>query len=216
MGFPKAKASGGGGGFKPVSEGLHPAVCVAVIDFGIQEGSERYPKPKHKVHLRWACIDEQVEWEKDGQKHQGPAIVGRTFTYGLSENSHLRPILESWRGRKFTEDELEGFDVSTVAGHPCQVTVVHEHKGDKTYANVASVVAWPRGVPKPTLTAPPVVVYSPSAHKQEVYESLPQWMRDTIDHRLANDYAELDAQGALPTQESVQGDVGGFDDDIPF
>ena len=210
MGFPKATA-GGGSDFKPVSAGIHPAICVGVIDFGVQEGSERFPKPKHKVHLRWACLDETVEWEKDGQKHSGPAIVGRTYTYSLAENGHMRPMLESWRARPFTEAELEGFDVSAVAGKPCQVSVVHESKNGKTYANVKTVVGWPKGVQVPEC-ATPVVVYSPSDHKDSVFNALPEWMRDTIEKRLANDYAELDSQkGGKAEPQSHD-----FDDDIPF
>lgn len=205
--------SGGGSGFKPVSAGLHPAVCTRVIDLGVQEGSERFPKPKHRVYLGWVCTDEQVEWEKDGQKHTGPAFVGQTYTLSLGENSRLRPLLESWRGRPFTEVELKGFDISKLAGVPCQIQILHETRGEKTYANVAAIVPWPKGVPVPTVDPP--VVYSPSEHSAAVYNDLPQWLRETIDKRLANTYEELD-RGREPTQESVQGDVGGFSDEIPF
>lgn len=220
MGFPLAKEGGDGGSFKPVSAGLHPAVCVGVIDFGIQEGSDQFPKPKHKLHLRWACTDEIVEWEKDGQKHRGPAIVGATYTYTLSDKGNLRGILEGWRGRAFTEKEREGFDVSSVAGKPCQVNVIHVDKGGKTYANVQSVVGWPKGIQVPSIDTP-IVVYSPSVHDPVTYNDLPKWMRETIDKRLANTYAELDAKTPEPEPEPGQHAGTGiaadhFDDDIPF
>lgn len=214
MGFPLAKGSSTT--FKPVSAGLHMAVCVALVDFGVQQGSDRYPKPKHKVHIRWACLDEVVEWEKDGQKHTGPAIVGRTFTYSLSENSNLRPLLECWRTRAFTEAELEGFDLTTILGKYCQIQVTHETKGDKTYANVSTIVSWPKGVAQQADNLPPLVVYSPSDHNPVVFEALPQWMRDTIASRIANTLDEL--KQSDDEREPAGSTSGGpdFDDDIPF
>ena len=76
---------------------------------------------------------------------------------------------------------------------------------------------WPKGVPVPKLDEPPVV-YSPSEHDPAVYNDLPQWLRETIDKRLANSYEELDAKpeakAELVPEEGYSGTR--FDDDIPF
>ena len=37
--------------------------------------------------------------------------VARVYTLCLHERAALRKDLESWRGRKFTEQELDGFDL---------------------------------------------------------------------------------------------------------
>lgn len=220
MTYPEIPASASGRGesnFKPVSAGLHPAVCVGVIDLGIQEGSDQYPKPKQKVHLRWVALDETVEWEKDGQKHTGPAIIGATHTLSLSENSNLRPLLESWRGRAFTEAELERFNVAALAGKACQLNVIHVSKGPKVYANVKTIVPWPKGVPVPTESVPPAVVYTPSAHDAAVFDALPKWLRESIEKRLADNWAQYDAQHAkAPTEVGHDAHPAAFDDDIPF
>lgn len=216
-----ASNTGGGSGFKPVSEGLHQAVCIKVVDLGIQPGSDRYPKPKHKVYIAFACVDEQVEWEKDGEKKSGPAIAGSTYTLSLGENARLRPLLESWRGRKFTETELKGFDISKLAGVPAQVQIIHENRGEKVYANIAAIVPWPKGVPVPQ-TDPPVV-YSPSEHDDKVYDSLPQWIREAIEKRVADNYAELDAKqtpripaAPVPPGPGYGDSFSDLDSDIPF
>lgn len=212
-----ATAKGGGGDFKPVSAGLHPAVCVGVIALGIQEGSDQFPKPKEKLHLRWVCLDETVEWEKDGKKQSGPALIGATYTLSLSENSNLRPLLESWRGRPFTDAELERFNVSALAGKPCQLNIAHNSKGGKTYANVMAIVPWPKGVDVPAANIPDVVVYSPAAHDPATFDKLPKWLRETVEKRLADNWTDYEARKhPAPTPDGVQGDAGGYSDDIPF
>jgi len=212
--------SEGGSGFKPVSEGLHTAVCSGVIDLGVQSGSAQYPKPKRKVYLRFDVLDEEFSYEKDGKQMSGPGRVGQTFTLSLGENAKLRPLLESWRGKKFTETELKAFDISALAGVPAQVQVLHERKGEKTYANIVSIVPWPKGVPAPKCEA---ITYSPSEHNPAVYNELPEWLRKAIDNRLADDYAELDAKPSanhdLRPRAVVESDPGhgdSFDQDIPF
>jgi len=133
----------------------------------------------------------------------------------LGENSKLRPLLESWRGRPFTESELKGFDISKLAGVPCQIQILHETRDKRTYANVAAIVPWPKGVAVPAVDPP--LVYTPAEHDQKVFEQLPQWLRETIEARLADDYEQLDARRAPePPMETAESIHDKFDDDIPF
>lgn len=121
-------------------EGLHHAVCCDVVDLGMVE-SPPWGK-KHKARLLWQI--EEINPDT-GKRFEIRADYGLS----LSEKSRLRPTLEAWRGRKFTEDELEGFDLEILVGVNCQVQVIHNltAKG-KTYANVQAVVPAPKGIPK--------------------------------------------------------------------
>jgi hypothetical protein len=198
--------------FTPVSEGLHQAICSAVVDLGMQPGSDMYPQPKRQVYLRFDCVDETVEFEKDGQKMTGPARCGATYTLSLGDKSKLRPLLESWRGKKFTAEELEGFDISKLLNVPCQIQILHNHKGGNTYANVQTIVPFPKNTPKPA-PAPDAVIYSPSAPDKDAWDRLPQWLQKKIQERLGDtedDLRKPKAAGAAPAAESD------FDDDIPF
>lgn len=209
-----AKAKGESN-FTPVSEGLHQAICTAVVDLGMQAGSDQYPTPKRQVYLRFDCVDEQIEYEKDGVKHTGAARCGATYTLSLSEKAKLRPLLESWRGKKFTDAELEGFDVSRLLGAPGQVQILHTSKNGNTYANVQTVVPWPKGAPKPTL--PEDAVYFSAADpdvRQETVEKLPKWLREKWDKRLANDEKAL--KGDSTKTPPPNGSEEDFDDPIPF
>jgi len=117
--------------FSPAPEGLHSAVCCDVVDLGMQQSPWG---EAHKVEIRW-----QLE-EKD-PKSDRPYMVVSRYTLSLHEKSRLRPMLEAWRGRKFNNDELDGFDLEALVGVNCQIQVCHNIKDDgEVFANVQAVV----------------------------------------------------------------------------
>jgi hypothetical protein len=119
-------------------EGLFAACCVDVQNLGLIAGAYG---PKHKVRLVW-----QLELTTDeGRRYE----VARVYTLSLHERAALRKDLESWRGRAFTEKELDGFDLERLLGANCQVQVVQKLGDDGTvYANVATVISPAKGAPK--------------------------------------------------------------------
>lgn len=124
------------GEFTPAPEGLWGAVCCDVVDLGMQESQWG---ESHRVEIRW-------QLEDDDPKSDKPYMVFRRFRLSLHEKSTLRPLLEAWRGRKFSAEELEGFDLEKLIGVNCQVQVVHNIKaGGETYANVQAVVKAAKG-----------------------------------------------------------------------
>ena len=125
--------------FDPCPEGLHQAVCVDVVDIGMQTTPWG---DKHKVELRW-----QVD-EVNPRTHRRFELRKR---YGLSlhEKATLRKDLECWRGRKFTEAELEGFDLEKLIGVNCQLQVIHDLSDEgKVFDNVQAIVPHNLKVPR--------------------------------------------------------------------
>jgi hypothetical protein len=130
-----ATAGGDSATFTPAPEGVHQAVCVDVIDKGMVETKGfdgKPPRKKHMVSIAWQ-IDEVRD---DGKRF----LVYRRYTLSLNEKASLRKDLESWRGRKFTRDEEMGFDVEKLIGVNCMLNIQHNQSGEKTYANVVSVM----------------------------------------------------------------------------
>ncbi len=123
----------------PAPEGLHHAVCVDIHDLGIVE-TKFGLKPKVDI---WWQID---ELNPESGKRYG---VRARFTASLHEKALLRQMLETWRGRKFSADELKGFDLEKLLGANCQVQIVHTTTDDGTvWADVKAVVPAPRGAGK--------------------------------------------------------------------
>jgi hypothetical protein len=69
----------------------------------------------------------------------------------LHEKASLRRDLESWRGRAFTDKELEGFDLENLLLKGCLINVIHEQRGGATFANVAGVMRLPKEMTAPRL-----------------------------------------------------------------
>jgi hypothetical protein len=128
--------------FTPAPEGTHQAVCVDVIDKGMQPNKFKEGALQHKIDIAW----EINELRDDGKRF----VVYKRYTLSLNDKANLRHDLQSWRGRPFTFDELAGFDVETVKGANCLVNIQHNKSADgsRTYANVMSIAPLIKGMPK--------------------------------------------------------------------
>lgn len=138
-----ATDGGDGKSFTPAPAGVHQAVCVDVVDKGMVEMPGFDGKPPSKKHVM------SVVWQIDELRDDGKRfLIYRRYTLSLNEKASLRKDLESWRGRPFTTDESKRFDVETVIGANCLLNVQHKTSGDRTYANVASIMPLVKGMPK--------------------------------------------------------------------
>lgn len=126
--------------FTPAPEGTHQGVCVDVYDLGDVETQFGV---KHKVEISWQ-ISERMENGK-------PFLVSKRYTASLHEKAALRHDLEAWRGKAFTEDELDRFDLENLLSVNCLISVIHK-KGSKggTFANVTNVAPLMKGLVKMT------------------------------------------------------------------
>lgn len=205
-----------GSQLEPVPAGLHAAVCVALYDVGTQY-NEKFDKSSRKAVISWELPElPQISYEKDGKEHQLPRCVSERVTLSLHKKAGLRHMLESWRGRAFTAEELAGFDMEKLVGAPCQVQVIHNttHQG-KTFANVVNVLPAAKGQAAKAETTP--TFFSVSDLKDtKLPESLPEWIQKLVTD--SDEYAALARGGNMePAPEPVAAaPVAADDDDVPF
>ena len=123
--------------FNPAPEGPQQAVCVDVIDLGMEEEQwgDGDAKMKPKVRLMWHSVEIDPETKK-------PYSIVEKYTLSLHEKAKLRAVLEAWRGRKFTDEEAEGFDVETLLGVNAYISIVH----NKQWANISAIMPLPKGM----------------------------------------------------------------------
>lgn len=193
------------GGFNPIPEGVHTAVCYGLIDLGMQY-SEKFDKKAQKVLIMWELPDETYKAE-DGEER--PRMLSKEYTMSLHEKSGLRKDLQAWRGRAFTDEELAGFDLINILGKGCQIQIIHKDNNGKTYANIASIMGLPKGmvIKKPEST---LVFDLDSVAALHEIESLPQWIQDKI--KMSETYQEL------KVVESGMNGIDGInaEGDLPF
>jgi hypothetical protein len=184
----------GGGDYKLVPEGTHIARCYLLADIGYQETKFG---TKLKLVIGWEIPGEPLD---DGR----PMSLTAMYTNSLSEKANLRRDLESWRGRKFTETELSGFDLRNIVGKPCMITVVHNDSGGRTYANVTAVTAIPKDLPVPDAVNDNIVFDIDAGDSVSV---LPEWIQRKVAEAKTGTEDEPDV-GVIPDDD--------LDDDIPF
>lgn len=203
----------GGGDYAPVEQGTHKAICNMVVDLGLQSLTwEGKTRPVHQCYVRWELPDERLSWTDDkGQSQEGPMSIGRTYTVSLGPKANLRKDLEAWRGRAFTEEELAGFDLFNLLGKGCLINVTHKTKDGKTYANIANISGLPKGM-KVDGPERPIIYYTES--EAQMYEQLPEWLRDKIKTAVPASQADANAP-AGPGDYGARG-PDDLDDDIPF
>lgn len=168
-------------GFEPVSEGVHMATCISIIDLGDQ-WSEQYKKNSHKVMLTWEIPDEMVEINGE----EAPRFISKEYTLSLAEKATLRNHLEAWRGKKFNSQELMGFDLRNVLGKSCQLQILHTDNG---YANISSVMSIPKGMATPEIHAKLTYFDLTDPNCLNLMDDLPGWVQDKV--KKSPDYQEL-------------------------
>lgn len=184
--------------------GNHLAICFQMVDLGEQYNA-KYDSWQHKVQIGWELPNELMA---DGR----PFMVSSRYTMSLNEKAILRRDLESWRGRPFTAEEEAGFDLKNVVGKPCMVNVVHNPVGERTYANIKSVAAIPKGMTVPEQVNDSVIFEIDQTNPDlEMYYSLPEFLQKTISD--SRTWQTMDASSQALDTSAPSGDT---EDDIPF
>jgi hypothetical protein len=204
-----------GGSYTPPPAGTHPAVCYSFVDMGTQSSNfQGKPMLRRKILLSWEITDPEIR-AQDGE----PMSVSSSYTWSMDEKANLRKMLEGWRGVPFVDADFGsgGFDIKKVIGLPCLVSIVHETKDGKNYANVKGVMKLPRGM---TVDEPvkkkTYLALTPELFDRDVFAGLGDRLQEKI--KSSPEYQSLMRQGDSGDYMSAHhGDVTGhLNDDIPF
>ena len=184
-----------------IEEGNHHGICVALIDLGTQY-SKKFEKEQPKVMITWELPDFPMLGQ-DGNPvpDKGFRLISKEYTSSLGEKANLFADLVSWRGKSFTPEELEGFNIKNILSANCLVNVV---KNDKGYSNVTAVAKLPKGMTPKTPTYQ--LLYDMDEGIEAIPEGVPDWIKDKI--KKSREYMSL---GDSQTDEPPA-----TDDDIPF
>ena len=224
-----------GTGIPPLDPGTYPATCCIVADLGRQvtvfDGKE---KETNQILLTWELPDEQLNY--DGEMR--PRWISQTFTASVNEKAKLRLWLKNWRGRDFTPQELEDFDLKNVLGAPCVITVTQTEKNGAVYSNIGGISKIMKGME----VKPPTKKVHFSIECEDtwpMFAELPEWVRNKINGSLtlkemgmvfgddgtasktdapmtAGSGSAMHGQTGAPPMDDMGNDDAINDDDLPF
>ena len=208
MGLKAKKPPGSNEDFDPIEAGVHQAICIRYYDLGTQY-MEKFETSARKVLLMWEVPDSRIQIENKDL----PRAISKEYTLSLHRKANLRTDLESWRGKGFTDNELEGFDLDSILGANCMLNIIHKTNDRGTFANIASIMPLMKTMKKQE-PENPIVCFSFDNPEIEIPENTPEWIETKIKNseewRTFNDYRyseppqEPDQEPPLP------------DDEVPF
>lgn len=205
-----AKATGGAE-FEKAPPGTYVSRCFQVIDLGTQTVEwQGKKKLSPKILIGWELLgDERME---DGR----PFMISQRYTLSLFDQAVLRQHLESWRGKPFSEDEINGgFDVKNILGAYCLLNVIHKPgTNGKIYVNVAGVMKMPKGMDKPAGSNKDVYF---STDDFAGYENLADWLQKVIAE--SEEFKARNAPKGAAALKEMADDIPWKDDEaeeIPF
>jgi len=171
----------GGADFEPAPAGNDAGRCYMVLDLGTQY-NRMFDNYRRQVFIGFELPNTERKWkDENGQEHSMPFTVGSFYTNSLSEKANLRHDLESWRGRPFTEQELQGFDLQKILGIPALVNVMHKEKqGGGTKAVIGSISPLPKSMQCPDKIHDPVFFSLEEPFDEAMFEKVPKGFQDMI------------------------------------
>ena len=112
----------------PETDGPIKAVLVDVTE--LKKRMTAYgEKDEFRLVFETECMDEEND--------RRFCIWSRGYTPSLNEKAALRRDLKKMMGRDLTAAELGEFDLEALIGHGVKLIIQHEHKDDRTYANIS-------------------------------------------------------------------------------
>ena len=172
------KENQNGGNFPPLEAGSYRAICYGIVVLGTTYNPV-FDNAQTKILFLWELPDERIEINNEDK----PRAISNTYTLSLNEKANLRQMLAGWRGRDFTEEELQGFDLVNVLGAPCLLsTTIGVSKQGREFAKVSSVAKLPKGMIVPKETENEKVIFditNPECPLEDM-EKLPEWIQNRI------------------------------------
>ncbi|MFY7936247.1 MAG: phage replication initiation protein, NGO0469 family [Flavobacterium sp.] len=206
-----AENKSNGGNYTPIDAGTYVARCYSMIYMGtISDEFQGQKKDLKKVRITWELPTELKVFKDD--EYEKPQVVGKEFTLSMNEKGTLRKFLQSWRGKAFTEQEANSFDITKLLGKPCMLSIIHkESKSGKTYAEISSVSTLPKGMVCPNQVNQNFE-FSILSYEEDVFNQLPDFIKDKI--KTSKEYKQLQSIKPAPVTPMVQAEDE--DDSLPF
>lgn len=176
---PKPKST-----FEPAPQGTFLARCIQYIHIGTNEETLRIPgkpvetKMVDKISLTFELPTKTKVYSEE--KGAQPIFVSKEFTYTVGSKSNLRKAIEGIIGTTLLDKEAYAFDLESLVSMPCVVTTVHKTAASGNIrTDIKNIAPLVEGQVCPPQVNPSKIL-SYTSWDQEVFDSLPQFMKDKI------------------------------------
>lgn len=156
----------------------YTARCISIIDLGTQSIEwEKEIKLQRKIRFTFEIPDVMHVFNEEAGEQ--PAVVSKEFTLSMHEKGNLRPFINSWLGKQMSDAEAITFDIASLLGKDCFISIIHTEKDGNTYANIGSISK----TPSKMVCDPPInelVEFSIEEINTPKFEKLHAFIQDKI------------------------------------
>ena len=170
-------------------KGTFQAVCYGVWDIGLHE---REWQGKKKIIPQVKVAFEINEMITEGSFAGKRYAINKTYTFSLGTKTSLAKDIESWLNIKLTDEQRKDFDLETLIGKNCMISIKHNDVGGKVYANIDGILPIMKGMPLMTPENP---------------STPPQWVLDIKEKSISP--AEAHNDDANDTNDAIDDSVDG-------
>jgi hypothetical protein len=159
----------------PIPEGPTLLGCYGICDIGTHDVTFKgVTKSKRKVIFLFEAPEHRIKIVKDGIEKDLPRGLSRELTASMYSEAPFRKMLESWRGRKFTDEEEKAFSLKNVLGKFCLGNISHTAKkdGDGVWENIETVMPVIKGMKIPASCENPLVIWTIG----DPTDGIPKWV----------------------------------------
>ena len=163
--------------------GTYMGVCVGVIDLG--EQYVQYEKQIQGKYVEQAIFIFEIPSERVQVNGEDKPrwLSSKKMALSLDERSNMYKMLVSWRGKPFSETELNpkgGFHIGQMLGLPAMLSVsVGEGKDGRLHNAIESLTGFPKGIEAPKAESE-LLKFDADEPDFTVLEKLPEWVRNVI------------------------------------
>ena len=193
-----------------IPEGAYPARIFQIIHIGTVEGYQG--KMQNKARITFELPTETKVF--DLAKGEQPQAIAQEFTLSFNEKATLRSVINACdpKAIKTDDDGFVEFDIESLLGKACLITIKHMPKKDGTgnYAVISNYTVLPKGIEcPPSVNEHKVLNYT--AFDSEFFKILPKFLQE----KIASSLEFKSMMGATDLVDQVlNGDID--PDDIPF
>ena len=180
-----------------IEDGSYPGYVIRIIDIGMQEKTDyktgESVGQRPTVEVTFELPTELMEYHGE----QKPRWLSKEYIYSISqkgnvyinEKSGLAELIKSC-GKATGEFEHDSFyDIRKLLGETCLVNVGTTSGGND---KVTSTTKLPKGFPQLPEPSKEPKCFDLDEPDMEMYDSLPQWMRDKIGLDVVEDTIDPD------------------------
>ena len=201
-----------------IPAGIHPFTICGVYCIGTIPGKGGF-EPKNTVLVAFELPDaDPLEFkENDGTITRKPRMLSKRYNLSFNEKAKLRIDLESLRGRPFTADEVNSFDLAKVVGACGNLNVMHKTGQDKVFTDITGLFAKNKGqVIVGSLEQQVFSIFSLENAAELKGCNLPEWIQklvETSDEYITLLSKPVQRSKTFPDENSGNGEDG---EDAPF